>query len=220
MKNSIYNRTKSFIEAVPKGVKVLAAAKKRDAAEVLEAIRAGIKIIGENYVQEAQAKRPLVNADVSWHMIGSLQKNKVKKAIQIFDVVETVDSIDLADCIEKECAKLNKNICVMVEVNIAREPQKAGIFPERLKKVVEFIIKCRHLRLIGLMAMGSLTDNKDILHKHFKEVRNLFYDIKETFSLNSSFEYLSMGMSSSYDIAIQEGANLVRIGTAIFGPRE
>jgi len=219
MNSLIYSRARGIIESVPKGISVLAATKKRSAGEILEAVSAGIKIIGENYVQEAQYKKRFISAGVSWHMIGTLQKNKVKKAIQIFDVIETIDSIDLADCVEKECAKVNKIICVMVEVNIAREPQKSGVLPEELENIIEFILGCSHMQLVGLMTMGPLTDNEKVLVQSFRAVRNLFGNIKDKFSLGNSFKYLSMGMSSSYSIAIQEGANLIRIGTSIFGLR-
>lgn len=218
--SSIKERVKALLAELPPGVELEAAAKGQPPEKILEAVEAGIKIIGENYVQEAIAAQAVVGRNVRWHFIGHLQKNKVKKAVEIFDLIETVDSLDLALEIEKRAAAASKIMPVLIEVNSGREPQKFGVWPEKVIELASEIVKLPHLKLLGLMTMGPLTDDPEEVRPYFRETRHLFEELKKMNLPNCELRYLSMGMSNSYRVAIEEGANLVRIGTKIFGPRE
>jgi hypothetical protein len=215
----IKENVKKILKDLPEGVKLVAATKKRTVAQIKEAIEAGIEIVGENYVKEAQSKFKIIGKNVKWHLIGHLQKNKVKKAVKIFDMIETLDSFELAQLIDKECRKINKIMPVLIEINIAKEPQKSGIFPQRLEELIEKIIHFKNLKLVGLMTMGPLLDDPQKIRPFFKKTKEIFDKIKNLYQDKLDFKYLSMGMSDTYKVAIQEGANIVRIGTAIFGPR-
>lgn len=216
----IKKEVKRILNEIPSHVKVVAAVKQRNTDEVLEAIDAGIEIIGDNYIQEAESKYSAINKKAKYHFIGHLQKNKIKRALKIFDLIETLDSLKIAKIINKECQKINKILPVMIEINIAREPQKNGILPENLKEFVAQIIKLKNIKLVGLMTMGSFKNNPESLRPQFKEAKILFNKIKEIYKKELDLKYLSMGMSSSYKIAIQEGANMIRLGTILFGPRK
>ncbi len=218
----IKEKVKELFSKIPPYVEVVAATKKRTPDEIKEAIEAGIKIIGENYVQEAEKKRQVLsNLKVSWHLIGHLQKNKVKKAVRIFDVIQTLDSIKLIELINRECEKLNKVMPVMIEVNIASEPQKSGILPSSIFNFVDEFLKkeFRYVKLIGLMTMGPFLEDKEKLRSYFKRTRDIFEEVRNKYKELDEWRYLSMGMSDSFSIAIEEGANMIRIGTFIFGAR-
>ena len=210
----IIQNINGILSGLPKGVELVAATKTRTIEEILQAIKAGVKIVGENYVQEAESKFLKIGNKVKWHLIGHLQSNKVKKAVKIFDCIETVDSIDLAKMIDKECAKINKNIEVMIEVNSGREPQKSGSMPEDVLALAREIVILKNVKLIGLMTMG-FAQGGDELKEQFMVTKQIFDKINDTIPLS----YLSMGMSGSYKLAITQGANLVRLGTIIFGAR-
>ena len=216
----IKQQVKKILNEIPSHVKVVAAAKQRNTSEILEAIDAGIEIIGDNYIQEAESKYHAINKKAKYHFIGHLQKNKVKRALKIFDLIETLDSLEIAEIINKECQKVDKILPVMIEVNIARESQKNGILPEDLEEFITQIIKLKNIKLVGLMTMGSFRNNPESLRPQFKEAKRLFDKIKEIYQKELGLKYLSMGMSSSYKIAIQEGANIIRLGTILFGPRK
>lgn len=218
--SSIKERVKALLAELPPGVELEAAAKGQPPEKILEAIEAGIRIIGENYVQEALTAQAVVGRSVRWHFIGHLQKNKVKKAVEIFDLIETVDSLDLALEIEKRAAAASKIMPVLIEVNSGREPQKFGVWPEKVIALASELVKLPHLKLLGLMTMGPLTEEPEKARPYFRETRYLFEELKKMNLPNCELRYLSMGMSHSYRVAIEEGANLIRIGTKIFGPRE
>ncbi len=202
------------------GVQLIAATKSRSAAEILEAVEAGIKIIGENYVQEAEKKFKVIGRKVQWHFIGHLQRNKVNRAVEIFDMIETLDSFEIADQINKVCKSKDKVMPVLIEVNCAGEKQKFGFLPEEVESFIERIRQFKYIKILGLMTMGPLLEKPEELRPYFKQTRRLFERIKTLNLANVEMRYLSMGMSDSYQVAIQEGANLVRIGTAIFGKRK
>ena len=208
---------------MPEGVRLLAAAKTRSPQEVLEAVRAGITAIGENYVQEAESARAacvesvVVDAGVRWHLIGHLQRNKVTRAVRVFDLIETVDSIALATAIDSACSRIEKVMPVLVEVDSGREEGKSGVYPETVVDLVRQISALPNIDVVGLMTMGPA--DLDLVRPCFAETRRLFDDISTLDLPRVKMESLSMGMSSSYRIAIEEGANLVRVGTAIFGER-
>ena len=198
----------------------MAAAKTRRPAEILEAVEAGVRIIGENYIQEAEKAHAVVGNNVEWHFIGHLQKNKVKKAVQIFDMIETIDSLAIAKEIDKRCAQSGKIMPVLIEVNSGREEQKSGAFPENVEPLVREISTLPSIRVIGLMTMGPRFGNPEESRPYFIETREIFERIKKLNLPNVEMKYLSMGMTNSYQIAIEEGANIVRLGSKIFGERE
>jgi pyridoxal phosphate enzyme (YggS family) len=208
-----------LLNELPPGVELVAAAKGRTPEEVLQAVEAGIEVIGENYVQEAEKAGAAVGGKAMWHMIGRLQKNKVKKAVALFDMIETVDSIELAREIDKRCAEMGKVMPVLVEVNSGREEQKAGVLPENAEQLVRDISRLSNIRVMGLMTMGPRFGNPEDSRPYFVITRRLFDRIKDLKIANVEMKYLSMGMTNSYRIALEEGANLVRIGTKIFGAR-
>ena len=204
---------------LPLGIELVAAAKTRTPAEIQEAVNAGINIIGENYVQEAEPAFELIGNKVRWHFIGHLQKNKIKKAVRIFDMIETVDSYGLAKEIDKRCGDISKVMPVLVEVNSARENQKSGVLPQTVVDFIKDISDFKNIKISGLMTMGPWRDNPQDLRPYFRETKYLFDEIKTLGVANADIKYLSMGMTDSYKIAIEEGANVVRIGTLIFGQR-
>ncbi len=202
---------------LPPGVLLVAAAKARTPQEIMAAIAAGIEVIGENYVQEAEEAYAVVGRRARWHMIGHLQRNKAKRAVEIFDLIETVDSARLAAELEKRCARIDRVIPILMEINSGREPQKSGILPEEAEEVIEEISQLEHLKVRGLMTMGPRFGNPETARPYFQETKRLFDEFRKL--ANVEMEYLSMGMSNTYKVAIEEGANIVRIGREIFGER-
>ncbi len=215
----IKENVEKILDELPEGVTLVAAAKTRTAEEISEAINAGIKVIGENYVQEAQNVFNVIGKRARWHFIGHLQTNKVKKAVEIFDMVETVDSLKLAGEIDKRCAKIDKVMPVLIEVNSGREPQKAGALPEDVEKLIKEISAFHNIKIMGLMTMGPRFGNPEDSRPYFVETKKTFDRIKTLNIPGIEMKELSMGMTNSYHIAIEEGANMVRIGTKIFGER-
>jgi pyridoxal phosphate enzyme (YggS family) len=202
-----------------KEVQLVAVTKTISSEIINQGIAAGIKIIGENKVQEAKAKKEWVDP-VIWHMVGHLQTNKVKHAIRIFDMIQAVDSIHLAEEINKRCEIEHRTLPVLVEVNTSGEASKFGCEPETATDLVSKISKLKHLKIKGLMTIGLFTDQMDLVRPCFIKLREIFEKIKGLRLDGVSMEHLSMGMSADYEVAIEEGATIVRIGTAIFGPRQ
>ena len=207
-------------EALPEGVLLVAAAKGRTVAEVEAAIRAGVTAIGHNYVQEAERMIAVLGDRAKWHLIGHLQKNKVKKAVGLFDLLETVDSWPLTEQIERRCAAIGKVMPVLVEVNSGREATKTGVLPEEVEDLIRRLADLRHLHVQGLMTMGPRFGDPEEARPYFRETKALFDRIAAAGIPNVEMRALSMGMSNSYEVALEEGANMVRIGTKLFGPRE
>ncbi len=216
----IWNNIKDIRKDLPKKVKLVAAAKTRSLEEVKAAIGAGIDIIGENYIQEAEEIFPSIGNKVRWHFIGHLQTNKVKKAVQIFDVIETVDSLPLAKEIDKRCSALDKVMDVFIEINSGKESQKFGVLPEDVLELVKQIAILEHVTVRGIMTMGPYFGNPEDARPYFKETKMVFDQIQDAGIKGIDLKCLSMGMTNSYKVAIEEGANMVRIGTKIFGERE
>jgi pyridoxal phosphate enzyme (YggS family) len=216
----IRQNVNQILNELPDGVQLVAAAKTREPREILEAIEAGIKIIGENYVQEAERAYKSIGNKAEWHFIGHLQKNKVKKAVEIFDMIETVDSIEIAEEIDRRCAQAGETMPVLIEINSGREKQKSGIFPEYAEQLIKEISAFPNIRVMGLMTMGPRFGIPEDSRPYFVETKKLFDKIKKLNLLNVEMKYLSMGMTNSYKIALEEGANIVRIGSKIFGERE
>jgi pyridoxal phosphate enzyme (YggS family) len=216
---SIRQNVSQILSELPPGVALVAAAKTREPGEILEAIAAGVSIVGENYLQEAERAYQVIGRRARWHFIGHLQKNKVKKAVGLFDMIETVDSLEIAGEISKRCAQIGKTMPVLIEINSAREGQKWGVFPEDAAGLITEISKLPNLAVTGLMTMGPFLRDPEALRPYFRETKRLFGEIGGLKLAGVSLKYLSMGMTDSYQVAIEEGANLVRIGTKIFGER-
>ena len=159
---------------------------------------------------------------LKWHMIGSLQKNKINKALKIFDCFQTIDSVELAEALNKRAEKMDKIISVFIEVNIGSEITKSGLKPdyEVIKKVVMEVSKRRYIKMEGLMTMGPRVGDPENVRIYFRKTKEIFDKLKDSGISNVNLKYLSMGMSNSYKVAIEEGANMVRLGTAVFGKRE
>lgn len=203
-------------------IEIVAISKNVDIERIKTAIKYGLNKIGENRIQEAIKKIPLINNEfnnIEWHFVGHLQTNKVKKAVQHFSCIQSLDRIELAEELEKVCKKENKIIRVFIQVNTSFEDTKFGISPENLDKLIEYILGLSHLKLEGLMTLGPISaiEDKENSRKSFRLLYELREKVKEKF--NISLPYLSMGMSSDFEVAIEEGANIIRIGTLIFGPR-
>ena len=201
-------------------VKLVAVSKTIAAETVREAIEAGVTILGENYVQEARDKfKALVQYPVSWHFIGHLQSNKAKYAVRLFDLIHSVDSIKLARELNKQAAKLEKIQQILVQVNISGEDTKSGISSDEAPRLIEEISQLKNLAVKGLMTMPPYFYQPEKVQPFFAALRELRDQIKEQSLPNVPLDELSMGMTGDFEVAIQEGATLVRIGTAIFGER-
>ena len=218
--DSIAAKVKRILETLPTDVILVAAAKARTPGEVEAALRAGVTYVGHNYVQEAERMIPAIIEKVRWHMIGHLQKNKVKKAVRLFDMIETLDSWPLAKLIERRCAAIGKTMPVLVEVNSGREASKTGVLPEEVDDLVRRVSDLQHIRVQGLMTMGPRFGNPEDARPYFRATKEAFDRLKRANLPKIEMRYLSMGMSNSYQVAIEEGANMVRLGTVLFGEQE
>jgi hypothetical protein len=219
-RDSIEERARRLFSEIPPHVTVVAAAKMRTPDEVRAVLAAGISIVGENYVQEAEAVQAAVSRAVAkWHFIGHLQRNKAKDAVRLFDLIQTVDSVRLAEAVDAASRTLGRIMPVLVEINSGREPQKSGILPEEATDLVRALERLDAVRVVGLMTMGPLVADPEALRPAFRETKRLFDDLGRTGPRHAQMQILSMGMSESYRVAIAEGATMVRVGTALFGPR-
>jgi PLP dependent protein len=218
--SDIHEKVSNILRELPKEVVLAAAVKARTPEEIKAAIEAGINIVGENYVQEALAVSPYIPRSVKMHFIGHLQKNKVKKAVEIFDVIETVDSVEIAREIDKRSRDISKIMPVMIEINSGKEKNKYGIFPEKAEGLIREIAGFFNIRVTGLMTMGSFSADGETSRLLFRETKQLFDHIVSASIPGVELKWLSMGMSDSYRTAVQEGSNLVRVGTGIFGERK
>ena len=216
----IRENVKRILEELPEGVQLVGAAKTRTPEEVLEAIEAGLGIIGENYVQEAEKAFSLIGERAKWHLIGHLQRNKAKKAVKIFDMIETVDSIKLAREIDKSSLKIGKLMSILIEINSGEEDQKSGVMPEEAFGLIKEMSQLENIKIMGLMTMGPFAGDPEDSRPYFIRTREIFEQLKGMDIPNVEMRHLSMGMSNSYRIALEEGANLVRIGTSLFGERK
>jgi len=227
---SIAENYKKIRKEIPDYVTLIVAAKQRTKEELEEVIDAGATDLGENYVQEAQQIYEQLGEkakQVRWHMIGNLQTNKINKASGIFDVIQSVDSYEKAQAIDKRVEAAGKTIMpIYIEINIGSEDSKAGIkpdehepFEEYMKNLIQNISKLEHIRVKGLMTMGPRFGDPENSRPYFRRTKKIFNNIKKLNLPNVSMKTLSMGMTNSYKVAIEEGSNMVRIGTAIFGER-
>lgn len=206
-----------LLETIPPGVTLVAAAKSRSPEEIEAAIYAGVTCVGHNYVQEAERMIQVKGAEIQWHMIGHLQRNKVKKAVRLFNMIETVDSLRLAAAIDRHCAAIEKVMPVLVEINSGRETAKTGALPEDVNNLVRQLSELQNIRVQGLMTMGPRFGDPEDARPYFRATSEALQRLSALNLPNVTMRYLSMGMSNSYLVAIEEGANMVRIGTRIFG---
>lgn len=216
---AITQNIKRIRAELPEGVDLVAAVKTRTPDEIMEAVQAGVTLLGENYVQEAEKAREITGTLAEWHFIGHLQKNKVKKAVGIFDMIETVDSVQLAALIDRHSREAGKVMSVLIEVNSGREPQKSGVLPEDVEKLIREISVLENIRVQGLMTMGPAAGNPEDSRPYFRETKRVFESIRRLNLPGVEMNYLSMGMTNSFRVAIEEGANVVRLGSIIFGER-
>ncbi len=202
-------------------VKLVAVTKNHTVTAIREAIAAGAAAIGENRVQEALGKYQEMNdCKVEWHLIGHLQTNKVRQAVPIFDLIHSVDSEHLAVEINRIAGKIGKRQDVLIQVNVADEDSKFGISPQTIISLGRFISDLEHVRLCGLMTIAPFFEEPESARPVFKELFQLFMNLKSCNLANTNLQWLSMGMTNDYIIAVEEGANLVRVGTGIFGARQ
>lgn len=203
----------------PREIRLLAAAKSQSVEAIREAIAAGVTLIGENYVQEAADKKKAISDAIEWHMIGHLQRNKAKLAVELFDVIESLDNLALARELEKEGAKRGKTVRAFVEVNLGAEESKSGIAKEQVNGLFQELGKLSHLRIDGLMTVPPFRENLEEVRPYFRGLRELRDELNGLRLANIQLKELSMGMTHDFTVAIEEGATIVRVGTALFGPR-
>ncbi|MCK5283728.1 MAG: YggS family pyridoxal phosphate-dependent enzyme [Nanoarchaeota archaeon] len=215
---SITNNIEKIRNKIPKYTKIVAATKTRTIAQIKEVINAGIEIIGENYIQEAWKKSKEFNK-VELHCIGHLQTNKVKKAVEIFDMIQTVDALKLGKEIDKRCRNINKIMPILIEVNIGDEKNKTGVTPDKTINLIEELSHFPNIKIKGIMTMSPYFDSQEDYRPYYKKTKQLFDRIKSSKINNINMEILSMGMSNSYQVAIEEGSTMIRLGTVIFGKR-
>jgi pyridoxal phosphate enzyme (YggS family) len=184
---------------------------------ILEAVKHGVTQIGENRVQEAENKFGQIPKEVKRHLVGHLQTNKVKRAVRLFDMIQSVDSLKLAQAIVDRSG--DKAVPVLVEVNTSGEQSKYGVLPEETLNLLRQVTEMDRVQIQGLMTISPLTENQKLIRESFQTVRRLFREAEKIDSPNCRMKFLSMGMSSDFEIAIEEGSNMIRIGTAIFGAR-
>jgi len=224
IKDSIKDITKRISQAAQKAgrdpgeITLVCVTKGIDPYRISEAVMYGATDIGENRVQEAVAKKKEVMPGVKWHLIGHLQTNKVKAAIENFDLIHSVDSLKLACKIDKEAKLAGKTANILIQVNTSGEESKYGILPEEISVFLNEVSKLENINIEGLMTITPLSDDPEKVRPYLKRLKEIFEGIKQDYLLgNVEMRYLSMGMSQDFEVAIEEGANLVRIGTAIFG---
>ena len=200
-------------------VTLIAVSKTKPVETLQEAYDLGVRVFGENKVQELTEKYEALPEDIHWHMIGHLQRNKVKYIIDKAELIHSVDSIRLAEAIEKEAAKRNITANILIEVNVAREESKFGLMPEEIDEFVDKVSEFEHICVKGLMTIAPYVENPEENRPIFARLRKLSVDIAVKNAHNIIMSILSMGMTGDYQVAIEEGATLVRVGTGIFGER-
>ena len=203
----------------PGDVTLIAVSKTKPVELLREAYDLGTRVFGENKVQEIVEKYEALPKDIHWHMIGHLQRNKVKYIIDKVDLIHSVDSVRLAETIEKEAAKHDLTANILLEVNVAEEESKFGLKVDEVEQVVDEIAKFSHIKVCGLMTIAPFVENPEENRPYFRRLRNLSVDIGGKNVDNVTMSILSMGMTNDYEVAVEEGATMVRVGTGLFGAR-
>lgn len=221
---SIGENLSGIRSSLPDGVKLCAVSKFHGADKLQEAYNAGQRLFGESRVQELCGKAAQLPSDIEWHFIGHLQTNKVRQLVPVASMIESVDSIRLLTEIERCCAQIGKTMPVLLEVHVAKEESKTGFAPDELRAYLssgQWRTQMPHIRISGLMAMATNTDDEATVSRDFATAEQLFSEFKAAFfPSDDAFSLRSWGMSGDYKVALRHSANIVRIGTAIFGPRE
>ena len=200
-------------------IEVVAVSKTRNAREIEAAYACGLRLVGENRIQEAAAKRPQIAAPLAWHFVGHLQTNKAGRAVELFDLVQSVDSARLAKALSRRAEQVDRTVEVLLQVNTAGSLSQAGVAPDQLVELVAALAPLPHLRIRGLMTIAAHSEDEATVRGCFQTLRECGEKVTECGFSGVSMDYLSMGMSGDFELAIAEGANLLRLGTAIFGPR-
>ena len=217
---SIADNLKQVLAELPQGVRLVAVSKFHPNEAIEEAYQAGQRIFGESKVQEMTAKYESLPKDIEWHMIGHLQTNKVKYIVDKVRLIHSVDSLRLAEVIEKEAEKQDRIVDILLEVNVAEEESKFGLKTAEVLPLAEKLTALSHIRLRGLMTIAPFVENPEKNRAIFANLHKLYVDIKEKNIDNGTVSILSMGMTNDYEVAIEEGATMVRVGTGIFGARD
>ncbi len=219
---NIAENIKRFKEEIPADISLVAVSKTKPVEDILTAYTTGHRIFGENKVQELTAKQPELPEDIEWHMIGHLQSNKVKYIAPFVSLIHGVDKFKLLKVINKEARKNDRVIDCLLQFHIAREETKFGLSFEEAKELLESDAykEMEHVNLVGVMGMATFTEDDDKVREEFKTLKTIFDKLKSAyFQQEDAFRIISMGMSNDYKIAIEEGANMIRVGSLLFGPR-
>jgi pyridoxal phosphate enzyme (YggS family) len=201
----------------PAGVRLIAVSKTHGPDRIREATDCGVRVFGENKVQEAKAKIPLCAGNLSWHMVGHLQRNKAYDAVRLFEMIHSIDSLKLLETIDAACDKAGRNMPALIEVNVSGESSKFGIAPEGVPEILDSANRFMHVNIMGLMTMPPFTEEPEKARSHFRRLRALRDQWRTETDIG--LEELSMGMTHDFEIAIEEGATWIRVGTALFGER-
>ena len=212
----IKDKTKALINSLPSHVTLVAVSKTKSLVEISQAYEAGQRIFGENKIQEMTSKWEELPKDITWHMIGHVQRNKVKYMAHFVDLIHGVDSIKLLKEIQKQAIKHNRTIRCLIQIRIAEEETKFGLPEEELEGLIQASEDLPNVQIVGLMGMATFTDNQDQITSEFNKLKDLFDNVRNS---SSNINTLSMGMSGDYSIAIECGSNMIRVGNKIFGER-
>lgn len=212
----IKDKTKALIDSLPSHVTLVAVSKTKSLEEISQAYEAGQRVFGENKIQEMASKWEELPKDIAWHMIGHVQRNKVKYMAHFVDLIHGVDSIKLLKEIQKQAIKHDRTIRCLIQIRIAEEETKFGLPEEELEGLIQAAEDLPNVQIVGLMGMATFTDNQDQITSEFNKLKDLFDNVKNS---SSNINTLSMGMSGDYSIAIECGSNMIRVGSKIFGER-
>ena len=212
----IKDKTKALIDSLPSHVTLVAVSKTKSVEEISQAYEAGQRVFGENKIQEMASKWEELPKDIAWHMIGHVQRNKVKYMAHFVDLIHGVDSIKLLKEIQKQAIKHDRTIRCLIQIRIAEEETKFGLPEEELEGLIQAAEDLPNVQIVGLMGMATFTDNQDQITSEFNKLKDLFDNVKNS---SSNINTLSMGMSGDYSIAIECGSNMIRVGSKIFGER-
>ncbi len=220
--STVTDKIKVLLNEIPEAITLVAVSKTHSAARIQEAYDGGYRIFGENRPQELKEKAAILPNDIQWHMIGSLQKNKVKYIAPFVALIHSVDSLELLQVIEKEGKKNERVIPFLLQLKVAQEATKSGMGMEEIKALLESAeyAQMQHIKCCGIMGMATFTDDEKIVRNEFKQLKEYFTELQKNYFPNTpEFKEISMGMSGDYPLAIEEGSTMIRVGSKIFGAR-